>query len=128
MNRSSLASPARRLGGHILDWGIWFGIGLFGTSTGNPNTLGLAITLALLVQSFLWNKGTSLGKMFLSMKVVYKDTGHTVGFFGMLLRETIGKVISGILGGLGYFWILWDKERQGLHDKFISSIVIVDER
>lgn len=44
------------------------------------------------------------------MKVVDKNTGLPVGVFKMIIRDTIGKFISGIVLCLGYIWILIDKD------------------
>jgi uncharacterized RDD family membrane protein YckC len=32
--------------------------------------------------------------------------------------------ISGSFCAIGYLWALWDKQRQTLHDKVISSVVV----
>ncbi len=54
---------------------------------------------------FLWflSKGMTLGKWILGERVFEKLTGNYPGFGWMLLRETIGKFISGIVLGLGFF-------------------------
>lgn len=73
---------------------------------------------------FLWAKSTSPGKWLLGMDVARAD-GQPLGFWMMALRETVGKFISGLAAGLGYLWIIFDKDRQGWHDKIVSSYVIV---
>jgi uncharacterized RDD family membrane protein YckC len=55
---------------------------------------------------------------------VVKETGAGAGFGTMLVREWIGKWISGLIFGLGYLWILIDKDRQGWHDKLVSTYVV----
>lgn len=42
----------------------------------------------------------------------------------MILRETIGKFLSGLVLGLGYFWAIWDKDSQAWHDKIAGTVVI----
>jgi uncharacterized RDD family membrane protein YckC len=42
----------------------------------------------------------------------------------MLLREIVGKWVSGLLIGLGYFWAIWDKDGQAWHDKIAGTVVI----
>jgi uncharacterized RDD family membrane protein YckC len=76
------------------------------------------------VQVFFWTKSTSIGKRILRMYVVNKDTEERVGFFWMLLRETVGKFLSSLVCSLGFIWILFDDNRQGWHDKIVSSVVI----
>lgn len=41
----------------------------------------------------------------------------------MVLRETIGKGVSGILI-IGFFWAIWDKDNQALHDKIAGTVVV----
>lgn len=42
----------------------------------------------------------------------------------MLLREVIGKWVSGLVFGLGYFWAIWDKDGQTWHDKIAGTVVV----
>jgi uncharacterized RDD family membrane protein YckC len=42
----------------------------------------------------------------------------------MLLRERIGRWLSGLVFGLGYLWILLDKDRQAWYDKLASTYVV----
>ena len=60
----------------------------------------------------------------MKMQVVNKETGLPVGMGTMLFREIPAKIVSGIVLGLGYAAILWDKNHQGWHDKMASTIVV----
>lgn len=75
---------------------------------------------------FLWflSKGMTPGKWILGEQVVEKLSGKYPGFGRMLLRETIGKFISGLFLGLGYFWAIWDKDNQAWHDKIAGTVVV----
>ena len=42
----------------------------------------------------------------------------------MLIRELIGKAISGMILLLGFLWILFDQDNQGWHDKLVSTYVV----
>ncbi len=43
---------------------------------------------------------------------------------GQLIGRYLGYYLS-ILGlGLGFFWIMWDKRKQGWHDKLAGTLVI----
>lgn len=84
---------------------------------------GLLLVIALL-QVYFWTKSTSLGKAMLGMKVVNKQDGQGIGFFMMLLRELILKRVSELFCGLGYLWILIDKDNQAWHDKILDTIVV----
>lgn len=80
--------------------------------------LGLAVW-----QLMLLTKGTTLGKKMLGMRVV-SAMGHSANFLTMLIRETVGKGISGMIFSLGFLWILFDRENQGWHDKLMSTYVV----
>lgn len=67
--------------------------------------------------------GATLGKMALGMTVV-DENGQRAGFFKVLLRETIGKIVSAIVLLLGFIWILFDDKRQGWHDKIGGTFVV----
>jgi len=57
------------------------------------------------------------------MKFV-KSNGEKATFGTMFLREIIGKFISSLFFGLGYFWAIWDKDRQAWHDKIAGTYVL----
>lgn len=68
-----------------------------------------------------WN-GATVGKKLFGIKVVNQEA--KLGYGTALLREVIGKFLSSMALGLGYFWIIWDKEKQGWHDKLASTHVV----
>lgn len=71
---------------------------------------------------FVWRQGATLGKKLLKVKVVLAD-GRKIGLGRTLLRETIGKIVSGILN-LGYAWVIVDKKNQGFHDKIAGTLAL----
>jgi uncharacterized RDD family membrane protein YckC len=42
----------------------------------------------------------------------------------MLVRETVGKIISGFFLALGYFWAIFDRDSQAWHDKIAGTTVL----
>ena len=116
-----LTSPARRLGAYVLDY-LVYGIVVFLTTS-----IGDAGVILLIVFSIfaliLFARGTTPGKMLLGMHVA-KENGERAGFFTMFFREVIGKTVSLIAFGLGFLWIILDKENQGWHDKIMSTYVV----
>lgn len=40
------------------------------------------------------------------------------------LGRYLAEFLSGLPLGLGYLWVLWDRDRQGWHDKLASTLVI----
>jgi len=88
----------------------------------------LLLVIILLLGYIVWElilfaRGTTPGKKLLGMRVI-KDDGTSAGFFTMLIREWIGKLISGLFLGLGFLWILFDRDKQGWHDKLMSTYVV----
>lgn len=127
-----LASPGQRLGAYLLDmviWGPFNLVAVFLISTAEDENWGLVsfgflLILGMLVLSlYFWAKSTSLGKWLLGLRV-YRTTGTLLGFWMMLVRETIGKLISGSLLGIGFLWLLWDRDNQCFHDKIAGSVVM----
>ncbi len=73
---------------------------------------------------FIGKKGQTPGKKILGIKVIKRDTHEVPGYLYAFLREVVGKFIAGFLFGLGYFWMIWDKDKQTWADKIASTIVI----
>jgi uncharacterized RDD family membrane protein YckC len=138
-----LAPPGKRLGAYALDVAIPL-VALFammnaagasgfllGSASGGSSAgvgTGLLVGFALLIAYAIWAlklfaRGTTPGKNMLGMRVI-KESGEHAGFGTMLIREWIGKWISGLILGLGYIWILLDRDRQGWHDKLVSTYVV----
>lgn len=67
--------------------------------------------------------GATVGKMALGLQVVKAD-GGPLDWFTAILRETVGKMISAIPAGFGFFWVAWDAKKQGFHDKIADTLVI----
>lgn len=59
----------------------------------------------------------------MGIKVVNKDSFKVPGFGSGILRQVIGRSISGFIF-IGFLWMLWDKDKQTLHDKISNTIVI----
>lgn len=68
-------------------------------------------------------RGQTLGKMALGIRVIDLGAGGQIGYSRAFIR-LIGRYASAIPLGLGYFWMLWDREKQTWHDKFAVAIVV----
>ncbi len=70
--------------------------------------------------------GATPGKKLLGIKIV-RDNGEKLTYPTAFIRY-IGFILSGLtlvfLFGLGYLWVIWDKKKQALHDKFAGTVVI----
>jgi uncharacterized RDD family membrane protein YckC len=69
------------------------------------------------------NSGQTLGKRALGIRVIDFNTGGPIGFGRAVIRY-FGRWVSTLPCLLGYFWMLWDKERQTWHDKFATDVVV----
>lgn len=73
---------------------------------------------------FLTNKNqATIGKKLLGLRVVSED-GTSVSLGRIILRETIGRFVSMLILGIGYFMVAFTSKKQGLHDKIAGSVVI----
>ena len=77
--------------------------------------------------AFITAKGQTIGKMIVGVQVVNRD-GNIPGLGAVLLREIVGKFLSGIALMLGYLWVGWDKEKRGWHDHIGGTYVIRKRR
>lgn len=102
--------------------------GGLGTGVGGEGFGGVLVLLtlgAVLILFFrLFAAGMTPGKYLLGEQVVEKLTGRNPGFVRMLIRETVGKFVSGLFFGLGFFWAIWDNDAQAWHDKIAGTVVV----
>ncbi len=70
--------------------------------------------------------GQTLGKKFFGLRVVSNDE-YKLGWGRVFIREVLGKIVSGIVLGIGFLWILFDKKRQGWHDMMVNTIVVQEK-
>lgn len=67
--------------------------------------------------------GQTLGKRAMRIRVVDLITGGPIGYVRGFVRY-VGRILSAIVLYLGYFWMLWDREKQTWHDKLAGSVVV----
>ena len=72
--------------------------------------------------------GQTVGKKLLNIRVVDFQTGGPLGFGKAIIRY-FARILSGLGGvgipfGLGYFWMIGDRERQTWHDKLATTAVV----
>ena len=124
-----LSPPGKRFSAFILDififLFIFFLAGVIMVFTG---VIGLLAGLGLMISYVIWEfvlfaRGMTPGKKLLGMKVVMLD-GRPAGFLTMLIRNWIGKYISSMMMGIGFVWIIFDRNNQGLHDKLVGTCVV----
>ncbi|MDW3217515.1 MAG: RDD family protein [Acidimicrobiales bacterium] len=67
--------------------------------------------------------GQTVGKKALNIKVVDAVTGQPIGT-GRAVGRYFSRIISGLPCYLGYFWALWDPNRETFHDKIVKTHVV----
>lgn len=70
--------------------------------------------------------GATPGKKLLAIKVVTSD-GKPVNYATSLVRY-FGYILSLLPLALGYLWVIWDKKKQGWHDKIANTVVVKTEK
>jgi len=63
------------------------------------------------------------GKMATSLRVVDAKTGKPLSI-GQAVGRYFAYIVSLLPLGLGIFWIVFDKRKQGWHDKLAGSVVV----
>lgn len=104
---------------------ILLDIVIFGTV--NTSNIG-ASALQVVIQwtyyiAFTHYNQATVGKRLLGLYVVSEDGTH-LSLGRIIFRETIGKIISIIILGIGYMMAGFTGKKQALHDKMVGSIVV----
>ena len=87
----------------------------------------LAVGLILITFFYvraLAKTGQTWGRKIVGLKVVRFDNGEVPGWGKAIGRSAFAYFISGNFCWIGYLWMLWDKNKQTLHDKVSGTRVI----
>ena len=90
--------------------------------------IGLSIAIYIIVStlyyliSWINFDGATIGKKLAGIKIVKTDGSSMT--FGPAFARVIGYWVSTLGIGLGYLWVLWDKNKQGWHDKIAKTYVV----
>ncbi|OBI91938.1 RDD family protein [Mycobacterium asiaticum] len=82
--------------------------------------------LAYVVWNYGYKQGTtgsSIGKSIMKFKVVSEVSGEPLGF-GMSLVRQIAHFVDAIICYVGFLFPLWDKKRQTLADKIMTTVCL----
>ena len=82
---------------------------------------GLLIGLVYFCVFWMW-RGTTIGGILLNLKVKRLD-GQRLSFPVALVRA-LAAAFSIFVMFLGFLWIIWDKNKQGWHDKIAGTVVV----
>jgi uncharacterized RDD family membrane protein YckC len=92
----------------------------------DPGSLGQAILQVAVIAYYVVLEGTSgqtVGKRALGIRLVDARRGGSIGL-GRAFVRYLARILSSLPFFLGYFWMLWDRNKQTWHDKLSSSVVI----
>lgn len=68
--------------------------------------------------------GQTLGKRIVGLRVIRANCSPDVGFLRVVVRETIGKILSLGLLGVGFLMPLMNVRHRALHDYLAGTIVV----
>jgi uncharacterized RDD family membrane protein YckC len=114
-------------------WGLASGAGWMGRSATDPFTavtgaswlvgslVMFLVTVAYIVCFWGW-RGQTPGKMILRIKIIRSD-GADIGW-GIAALRFLSYIISFLIAFIGCFWVAFDVNKQGLHDKMVDTYVI----
>jgi uncharacterized RDD family membrane protein YckC len=107
-----------RIGAGFLDLVLLIMVSAF---IGGMPPLCLLIALAYFTAMWTW-KGTTIGGIVVGLKVVRLDGGPMP--WHVALVRSLAAAFSTFVLFLGFFWIAWDKEKQGWHDMIAGTVVL----
>ncbi len=83
--------------------------------------------LMVAIMLFCWVRlqGTP-GKLLMNCRIIDMKTGMGPSF-GTAITRCLGYLVSAVPLFLGFFWVLWDRRRQGFHDKLAGTLVVMDD-
>jgi len=87
--------------------------------------VGYALTIAVVFFNWIYSYvryGQSFGKRFIGLRLVRAD-GEPVDYQTASVRLLV-YLLSTLLAGIGFLWMLWDDRQRGLHDKIAKTLVI----
>ena len=129
MSNYKKATFVQRFCAYLIDFLLIAILGLIGSILLNNDNFAQLFELLITViygAIFIWKYGATPGKRIFNLKVV-TTSYKPVSFGTALLRESVGKFLSGILS-LGYLWMLIDSKNQAWHDKIAQTYVIKLEK
>jgi len=91
------------------------------------HSVGYVLGVVLGVAYYGWLEGSAsgqtVGKRGMGIRVYDLRSGGPIGP-GRAIGRYFARILSAIPLLLGYFWMLWDAEKQTWHDKLVGSVVV----
>jgi hypothetical protein len=86
------------------------------------NFIYFCLSASIMISCWIYT-ATSPGKWVTRLRVVDATTGKAPTTRQSIVRY-LSYFLSALPFGLGFFWIIWDKKKQGWHDKIANTYVI----
>jgi len=104
---------------------LWVVDGILWALTNQNLASGVATLFSLAYYTYFEGSasGQTVGKRALGIRVIDFRSGGSIGH-GRAFIRWISRILSAIPCLLGYFWMLWDREKQTWHDKLSTSVVV----
>lgn len=129
----SSASLTKRLAAMVYDTllvvSLWMLIGGIGVAlNGGEAAEGPVFKSVLFLVTFFFftgfwtSNGQTLGMQAWRLRIQTED-GYSIGWMQAMIRFFMA-LVSLLFAGLGYLWILIDKDKRSWHDKYSDSIVV----
>lgn len=64
--------------------------------------------------------------MIADCKIVNATTGQPISLLQAIIRY-FAYLVSALPLGLGFLWMIWDKKKQGWHDKIANTVVVMHD-
>lgn len=112
----------RRFAAIFIDSIIYFVVA-YSLPQDNPNVQ--IMLFVVFTAYFVWMNGmygATVGKMVMKLKIT-KENGAKISYSDALVRE-ITSYLSFVVLFLGYLNVIWDKKKQGWHDKIAKTLVV----
>ncbi|HET6794722.1 MAG TPA: RDD family protein [Acidimicrobiales bacterium] len=90
---------------------------------GAGNLVDTLVGIAYIVGFIGSPRGQTPGMMVTRIRVVSISDGGPIGYLRSTARW-LASIVSALALLIGYFWMLWDREKQTWHDKAAQSVVV----
>lgn len=119
-------SFGQRLGAYLIDIIILFVVSGIVTAI-LPGAAAQLLSFLIGLGYFVYLEGSpsgqTVGKRALSIRVLDSRTGGSLDYGKAAIRY-VGRIVSGLPIFLGYFWMLWDPQKETWHDKIATTTVV----
>ncbi len=89
---------------------------------GDSDPITIIIGAGYHIGMWVKNDGMTFGKKIMGIKVI-QTNGQAIDIKTGVIRY-IGYIVSGMVLGIGFIWVAFDKNKQGWHDKIANTFVI----